>query len=46
MGPKENSKINPPSPPSNTNKDQECSFLESKKLISENLAALKKDLTQ
>ena len=33
MGPKKDSKTNPPSSPSNTNNDQKCSFLEIKKRI-------------
>ena len=44
MGPKKDSKTNPPPSPSNTNKDQECSFLEIKKLIESTSASIEKRL--
>ena len=44
MGPKIDSKANPPPSPSNTNKDQECSFLEVKKLIESTSPSIEKGL--
>ena len=44
MGPKEDSKTNPPPSTSNTNKYQEFSFLEIKKLIKSTSASIEKRL--
>ena len=44
MGPKKDSKINPPPSPSNANKDQEFVFLEIKKLIKSTSASIEKRL--
>ena len=44
MGPRKDLKTNPPPSPSNSNKDQEFSFLEIKKLINSTSASIKKRL--
>ena len=44
MGPKKDLKTNPPPSPSNTNKDQECSFVEIKKLIESTSSSSEKRL--
>ena len=44
MGLKKDSKTNPPPSPSNNNKDQECSFVEIKKLIESTSASIEKKL--
>ena len=42
MGPRKDSKTNPPPSPSNTNKDQECSLAEIKRLIESTSASTEK----
>ena len=44
MGPKKDSKTIPPTFSSNTNKNQECSFVEIKKLIESTSASIEKRL--
>ena len=44
MGSKKDSKANPLPSPSNTNKDQECNFLETKKLVESTSASIEKRL--